>query len=464
MVILGFGLTCSQLAFMSARHRQRLSVPQNLYFDVLQLVFVAVASFPDEHWPVLGQGSFSPHRARAPFTLAAVCRHWRELALKLHSIWTYVGVACPTTARAASWRPQQYRVELILARSKTSTLDVLVRWRRFEGMCDAQTWAAAETALYQIFKARGRWRRAELQLQHTMPLSSFTMLQGPAPELVELAIDIEKAFFPDAPRLEKLVLRNAATTWSLPENPEAPSPFPGLRHLELYGERNEVCVRWLQLVGHQLEHLTLSPRDDPWQHIHNAIASDGSIHPWLELPNLRSLIQHFGLLLTRASAPQLRTLGLSAQYVSSPLAAELRGRAVTHLHLLGPPSAADIDVLGVLTRVTHLALTLTGEWAMRTKHPTGLLEPRGAGFLARLAHDCPPVWPELVSIRFVEWERTGGAHDLTTEAFQEELVILLRARNTGKSGTARRIHEVELNAFSASPQLVALVSQLITPS
>jgi len=435
-----------------------------LCYDVLQLVFEHLLSFPDDHWLVLGRGNFNPTRARLPFALSAICRHWRHLALRMPSLWTYLGVPCPTHSLVADWRPHLARVELVLARSGSAPLDVFLRWRRFEGMCDVQTWSAAEIVFARMVGARARWRRAELHLRHHLPLSAFAPLDGLAQELVELCLDADKGCLPHAPKLAHLVVRNAACVWAFPGEENA---LPELRALEVHGERSEVLRKWLRKFGNRLEELAVAPRDDPWHLIQHALSTESS---WLDLPNLVSLTQHFGMLLTPTNASNLTSLGLCAQYISDNIidSCGLRHRdTVTRLHIFGPAGAEDVEILRVLPRVTRLAFTLTGEWAMRTKRRPGSGE-LVCGFLRAIAEG-PNVWPELAEVAFVEWEESGGAHDLTTMAYHDEVVELLRARNTprskskGASGdpTPARIDKIQLNLRSATPELIAVVDRLL---
>ena len=56
--------------------------------DILRLVFEETVRYEvdDERWPV---ADYDATLATAAFTLAAVCRRWRAIALEAAVLWTY---------------------------------------------------------------------------------------------------------------------------------------------------------------------------------------------------------------------------------------------------------------------------------------------------------------------------------------------------------------------------------------
>ncbi|KAH7098019.1 hypothetical protein BKA62DRAFT_714390, partial [Auriculariales sp. MPI-PUGE-AT-0066] len=59
---------------------------------------------------------------RAPFTLAAVCRHWRQLARNTSSLWTYFGF--PGDPQIGLHVAQLHRQRLVRTLSMDQPLDV----------------------------------------------------------------------------------------------------------------------------------------------------------------------------------------------------------------------------------------------------------------------------------------------------------------------------------------------------
>ncbi|KAH7098004.1 hypothetical protein BKA62DRAFT_759526 [Auriculariales sp. MPI-PUGE-AT-0066] len=97
-------------------HINMLAVPD----DLALLIFEVFAVGEPLRWP---NASYDPDRARAPFTLAAVCRHWRQLARNTSSLWTYFGF--PGDPQIGLHVAQLHRQRLVRTLSMDQPLDVI---------------------------------------------------------------------------------------------------------------------------------------------------------------------------------------------------------------------------------------------------------------------------------------------------------------------------------------------------
>ncbi|EJD51028.1 hypothetical protein AURDEDRAFT_160170 [Auricularia subglabra TFB-10046 SS5] len=149
---------------------------ESLPVELLQTVFVHVLASHGPAFPAcLARTEYRVFRARAPFVLSAVCRHWRAVALRTAELWTYI--ALPSCASA----PPARLLDCLLARSGSRPLDVFLSFSLFRGR---PLWPLVRPVL----AAFPRWRRARVVLPTRMAEHEYALLGQSSTVLEELYI------------------------------------------------------------------------------------------------------------------------------------------------------------------------------------------------------------------------------------------------------------------------------------
>ncbi|KZV78305.1 hypothetical protein EXIGLDRAFT_847657, partial [Exidia glandulosa HHB12029] len=142
---------------VSLRASQRLTLPRTFPVELLCAVFQAFVGEATSLWDGWdAKCDIDKHRRTAPFILAAVCRRWRAVTLATPSLWYYIALPPPTSV--LDCHTSMYYVDTVLARSRTSPLEIAVDW---EHLTDAQ-WTElrddTQPLLRRVADAASRWR------------------------------------------------------------------------------------------------------------------------------------------------------------------------------------------------------------------------------------------------------------------------------------------------------------------
>ncbi|EJD41126.1 hypothetical protein AURDEDRAFT_127217 [Auricularia subglabra TFB-10046 SS5] len=264
-----------------------------------------------------GERFYSAPLAKAPFALAAVCSRWRNLALRVPHLWTYISVpAMDGIVRDA----YQDFVSLLLARSKPVSLDIVLPWSQNISVAWELGGLTCEAYILEFLAAEShRWRSFELQVaERALTHISMSLFRNLTPaletcaiighkdgEILEWAPDFPN-FLPLCPNLRRFSSRH---TNILPAN--SGRSCQSLREMNLHIDMPCAAV-WdaLRQVSPRLETLHLAFERDQLDNSH-VIASQ------IEFPNLRSLTadKHASVMLSTNAAlvalPRLQALEIS---------------------------------------------------------------------------------------------------------------------------------------------------------
>ncbi|KZV99146.1 hypothetical protein EXIGLDRAFT_726219 [Exidia glandulosa HHB12029] len=166
------------VAYINGHQRRNAlsALPEELLGHIFCMHVYDPDPFLPAEWTAI---EFNPIRARAPFSVAAVCRSWRAAALSTPQVWHYVGVPAirhlPVKARNALLR----YVDTILHRSCDKGLVVTV------GQIYDPEDPTVLAILDRLSRHMTRWRKLTLIFaEGTTSLSRvLDFFRGPAPRL-----------------------------------------------------------------------------------------------------------------------------------------------------------------------------------------------------------------------------------------------------------------------------------------
>ena len=399
--------------------------------DVLLLIFREVIAAHDV-WNT-GSMRYEPERAKAPFSLAGVCRRWRQLALSTSVLWTYFGLP-----KFADTTPAHLdRIVLLTWLSQQSSIDVVVDWSSHVDHAPHRL-----QILNAIGSLAARFRRVEWAAAHESYGAALEGLHGSTSRLTRLCVrspttgdtpqsvgSPELSYLPHAPRLQRLTWNSDNSIWAL-----AASSYESLTVLTIWSDpplRGVFDV--LCTVRNVLEELNLGTELN-----NNAIFSQDTR---IELPCLVRLhlfdwrwMQH----LCTPILNQLATCGVELAANNHPSDARCSLSTVKELILTDSVTEAGLDQLARLDNITQL--TVGYSWYIEGTYERASLSP---SFLSRaITHD-PPLWPQLKHLHFecdiIKFQTVHAA----------DLVAFLRSRNiastTSQSDTkVSRIESVVL--------------------
>jgi len=374
--------------------------------DVLLLIFREVIAAHDV-WNT-GSMHYQRKRAKAPFSLAAVCRRWRHLSISTSALWTYFGLPQFTKTTPAHLD----RIVLLTQRSQCSSVDVVVDWSS-----QADRAPHRLQILNVIGSLAARFRRVEWNTQDKSYGVALEGLQGPTPRLTHLGVralpnewSLGRSCLPHAPRLQNLMW-DSDMMWTF-----AAPCYKSLTVLTIWSDPPLPRVLdLLCIVRDVLEELNLSTDMD-----HNTLPVQEFN---VDLPRLVRLYLYDWRWTTHLRTPVLAQLAISCPRFdvgSHPLDTTPLS-AVTNLILANVFDEEQLDSLARLDKMTTLKIGRM--WRQGSTY--GSLS---KSFLSSAMARDPPAWPRLKHLHF-------ESGDDIQPVDSSDLVAFIRARN-GKSTTS----------------------------
>lgn len=418
-----------------------------LSLDVMSCIFDELCNGDDALWTTFGCGSYNVQRARSPFALAAVCSRWRKLALSTSTLWTYIGGRHECVSGA-----DVKHVRLLLLRSKSAPLDVLLRWSH----CKATTYLEHMQAILSAIDS-ARIRRFELWLPAEVPREpTMDIFKAPTPLLTHLCIigsssnnwqsSPRDTFFPLIDKMQYIGLHHTGMCIS-----QQHPPLDKLTSLTMwsgwtYDQFRTILFKGAstlqQLQIHSASQWSLPPRFVVMPVSLLALTSltiDADVPPTalqsLVMPCLRSMT--LGCAIAKPSiVPFLERI---AEQISSLTISSYGTRTA---------GAACLPVLQTLQHVETLSFDA------RTRNDTYSV---ADDFFVYLANTTPCIWPKL---KRVELPRNGTVKPANGDG----IVQLLRARSSSADMTTDydpcAIERITLKYNGAPAWLSATVKSL----
>jgi len=126
----------------------------------------------------------NPERAHAPFVVAAVCRHWRTVALTHATLWHYVTIPDISGDESiVDWLPGY--INIVLDRSRDGPIDIITHF-----LCaSAERIAAMEPIFSALERNSRRWRRFAIVMYGAPAVTRvLEMLTQPTPNMKTLEL------------------------------------------------------------------------------------------------------------------------------------------------------------------------------------------------------------------------------------------------------------------------------------
>ncbi|EJD50734.1 hypothetical protein AURDEDRAFT_182128 [Auricularia subglabra TFB-10046 SS5] len=457
---------------------QRSASFSRVFFDtcpeeLLSHIFELLTNAPDEKWSTVCDGNYNHDRARIPFTLSAVCTRWRNISLHCSALWSYIGLPGHSDDADCDLADDALytRVHVLLSRSGSSPLDVLVPWNGvsfadFEvdgrsSLEEAQI-AKMRKIFVDISKHLARWRRVSLWLPHLFDRALLRIFKGPTPLLSELAVmcdDEERwdddpwdGFFPFAPRLKHLELFNTGISSST----ATPGSLPSLSYLEFGDFPGRLLHSFIARGAPSLVELCLT----------DGYRENGTPLRCLELPVLRSLELHrVPYFIPRQPSPVLATPHLehltlyhsAITNVMAPFMSNISS-TVTRMTLQGDITPWHLDVLLPLQNLQHFGMSYHayGDRAYTI----------GNDFFSELADRT--LWPQLRTICLPQRGTMTYGYGQIAGNYGAGLLRLITTRNSvprvpppEENGRPCRLEEVNLEYEGVEAWLVVEVARLL---
>ncbi|KZV92609.1 hypothetical protein EXIGLDRAFT_718168 [Exidia glandulosa HHB12029] len=422
--------------------------------DVLRMIFFSLAAQIDDGlavWRRAGRKHYDDGRALLPFDLSAVCRRWRAVALASPSFWGSYLALDSYFESAQECRALQAYTNLIIRRSGSAPLNIVIDWEHLEDEQWATHRVMLGTILFSMIKEAKRWKSIYAKFRTAAAGAQvLTMFRHATPllEKVEVYTSAEEspnpwrenfpAYLPYCHKLRELSTDVSHVVW----RPSLQTPL-SVTKLELIN-----VVIPSQTLWHTLASCPLL--------IHLAIGVHATEFIWrpsaeLNLPTLRELeLTDDGdallaswaqsLKLPRLDTLEIRRVHRSHLDVLLPhIAATLSVLKVTSVPILG---ADELDCLSRITGLTRVELSICGGSRL------------SAEFFERWTER--QAWPRVEEIIFPRWTRFSddGA---------EALLKLIRGRSTELSpeSEVRRLTHVEIQGPSIPSWLQEQVSLLV---
>ncbi|KAJ7636344.1 hypothetical protein FB45DRAFT_1137931 [Roridomyces roridus] len=147
-----------------------------------------------------------------PWTLGHVCAHWRTLALAYPPLWTTIVLS------TANWKKEVYYLNLLLERSGSAPLDIVIRWTSgytAKFAPDSFNWAV----YWEVFRQHARWHSLHIELDGNGMMNDEFRTLGSLPLLRSLTFSgrgspypaSSNLFFTGAVNLRRVMLSPGGT-------------------------------------------------------------------------------------------------------------------------------------------------------------------------------------------------------------------------------------------------------------
>ncbi|KZW00919.1 hypothetical protein EXIGLDRAFT_719991 [Exidia glandulosa HHB12029] len=441
------------------RMNYRRELLRRMPAELLSYIFEEVTALPaDFRETTKAVDCYNEALTMAPFCLAAVCSKWRNVALQQSTLWTYI--SAPSDMEDDETGKQHHnRVKLLLARSHSSALDVLISWAGVDDWvgCVAEVWILQAVAVHA-----GRWRTFELWLpDNSTDGYELQILRMPLPRVERLCIvvdiarpvhrDADDGYLPFAPTLRELTIWGPNVI-SMP----ARVSFPALTSLRLWHHPQfDLVWRLLSTVAPTLESLLLSfDSDEKGPDIPKSV---------IALPNLRSA----SLLISsrtiwrrmhRLHVPNLRHLTMETQDAIADVVQpflDMVADTVVSLTLSGDVSLSELVLFKTLLNVESLQFDVFGYECDEQ------YEVFSDFFAAEAVWVQQKVWPKLSSVIL----STNGS---VLDEEYERLMPFVRWRTVdvdrweGDDTAPRRLETLALNGQNAPLWVISQAQVLIS--
>ena len=400
--------------------------------DIVLLILghLVCAEDAEEHWPVM---RYDHRAAQAPFTAAAVCQHWRRLAVSTSTLWTYFGFPC---ASEMSDRHLQ-RLELLQRRAGAAPIDVVFGWITKR---DEKTFRrdAVRSVFDSIIGLHLQWRNVVLQVAGTtrsgwtadpLPRSA----EWPLLESLSLSMDEVSSALPAAPRLRRVWLDCASDSVGEPFSIRG---HPNLAMLGIWGSMSTIRAL-TQILGNQLIELTIAndvrPKDDS---------------NYIVFRMLQHLVIDDNRWLRYLDAPVLKKLSLTSRYIKYMDSQTIcRFKHIQELQFCGRKFDADtLAILSSLSGITTLTFRRSQFLVAIFGQTHGFYQIE-TGALRELVNLNRPIWPHLQRLHFASFGVQKRSDWSVVDA--QDLVNFVSSRNAktanpspGLPATARIVEVV----------------------
>jgi len=377
---------------------------------------------------------YNRHAAHAPFIVAAVCQHWRALALATSNLWTYFGFPQASELDKRHLR----RLELLEKRAGAAPIDVVFGWHSQAAARECRE-HPPRLILERILGLHLRWKTVVLHVEGSgWEMNSLLQSsQWPLLESLSLSMNEITTALPAAPRLRRLWL---SCYPSSVDGSFTAGGYPLLTVLSIFCGSNSLMQSLVSVYSNQLVELVL-------------------------LDDCDEFVDDAGHDLTRSVFPALQCLTLDdadwLQYIDAPVLKRLlltyrknfererealcRFDHLQELQLCG-------EAIGTLTILAKLSNITTLTFCPSRPLVVGLGDRRDrydidTQTLREIASLDPPIWPRLQRLHFTWFDRQLDSRKPAVDA--QDLVDFVSARNAksadsdhGQPATARIVEVV----------------------
>lgn len=251
----------------------RLRGVQSLPDEVLALIFTdlvrdnSAACAWDECFI---EASIIPH-AMIQYRIAAVCRRWRQMALRTPTVWSFLVI--PPVATADDAARLLWHAETMIERSRGTPIEVVIPWQSLNWTLTSFGFA---DVLATVGRASRQWRHVSFILSGSVSTRlAYDIFRGPMPILETLAVlqlpydgplslsdsdsDASPHYLPYCPALRRLIVQGCDVVHTGPSGPLFSLVALTLSTIELAGD---VIWQVLSLLP-ALEYLDLRIEEQP---------------------------------------------------------------------------------------------------------------------------------------------------------------------------------------------------------